>query len=285
MSFIAIVGAGPVGGALAYRLAARDRVQEIRLIDAEQGVAKGKALDILQCSPIDGFTTRVVEGQGIEAAAGAQVVVLADAAAGGDELSGEGGLALLKRLTAMELDAPLVFASASHRELMARVVSELHVPPRRLLGSAPMALESAIRALTALEVNGTGTAVQVLVVGVPPQAAVIAWEEGTVFGQPVTAVVAPHRLLAISAQMPGLWPPGPQALASAAARVVEAVASGSRRRFTCFVPLDQAPVRGGVVALPVELGRHGVVRVLKPVLSRLEQTLLDNGGTDRRATV
>jgi malate/lactate dehydrogenase len=69
-----------------------------------------------------------------------------------------------------------------------------------------------------------------------------------------------------------LWPPAPYALASAAARIVEAVSHGSRRRFSCFVSLP----RQTVVAMPVELGEDGVRRVLEPALTRQERTRLEN---------
>lgn len=276
MSFIAILGAGAVGGAIAQRLAARDRTREIRLIDPEEHIARGKALDILQSSPVDRFGTRISSAGSLEAAAGARVIVVADPAAGEDDYGGETGLAMLRRVTAFETEAPLVFAGAGQRTLMKHAITELHVERRRAIGSAPGALESAVRALAALELNGSGTGVQLLVLGVPPHDAVIAWEEAVAFGQPLRELVPAHRLLALSAQLPGLWPPGPQALASAAAHVAEAVLNGSRRRFTAFVSLDQPPGRDAVVAMPLEIGPRGIVRVLEPVLSRQEQTSLEN---------
>jgi len=277
MSFIAIVGAGPVGGALAHRLAARDRVRQVRLIDPDHRVAEGKALDILQSGPVEGFGTRVTAAPDIEAAAGACVVVIADPAAGDGSFDGEAGLALVRRIARLEQDAPLLFATAGARVLMTRAIAELHVPARRVIGSAPMAFESAARALTGLALNGSGADVQLLVVGIPPEAAVVAWEEASAFGQPVREMIPPHQLLTISAQLARLWPPGPQTLASAAARIAEAVGAGGRRRFTCFVALEQPPTRGTVVAMPVEVGAGGIVRVLEPKLSRQEQTLLENG--------
>lgn len=280
MSFIAILGAGAVGGAIAYRLAARDRTREIRIIDPGERIAQGTALDILQSSPVERFSTRVSAASSPEAAAGARAIIVADPAAGDGDYAGETGLALMRRMAAIEREAPLVFAGAGQRTLMERTVTELHVERRRVIGSAPGALESAVRALAALELNGSGPDVQLLVLGVPPQKAVIAWEEAVAFGQPLRALVAAHRLLAISARLPGLWPPGTQALASAAARVAEAVLNGSRRRFTAFVSLDQAPGRGAVVALPVEIGARGIQRVVQPVLSRQEQTSLENARAD-----
>ena len=282
MSFIAIVGAGALGGAAAQALAVRDRVPEVRLIDSAGSVARGKALDIQQSSPVDGFTTRVTAADAIEAAVGADVVLIADSANGNAEHAGETGLALLRHLGRAGNEAPIVFAGAAQAELLARCVSELHLPRRRVLGSAPIALESALRALTGLALDGSAVEVSLRIVGMPPRNAVVAWEEATAFGQPLSTALPPHVLAGLSARIPGLWPPGPYALASAAARVVEGILLGSRKRFSCFVAVDGGPVRAAAVAMPIELGPQGVIRVLAPALTRQERTLLENA-VDRQA--
>ena len=122
MSFIAIIGAGPLGGAIAHKLAGRDRVGEVRLIDGDERIAQGKALDIPQSAPVEGFSTRVTAAGAIAAAAGAAAIVVADAANGQGEHSGESGLALLRQLAAIESAAPIVCAGATQRELIARAV-------------------------------------------------------------------------------------------------------------------------------------------------------------------
>jgi malate dehydrogenase len=272
MSFVAIIGSGPLGGALAHKLASRDRVHEIRLIDTEEDVARGKALDIRQSAPIELFSTVLVAESSIAAAAGAAAIVIADGAKDGLELTGEPGLALVRQLVSIEPTAPLVCAGASHAWLISHAVSELHVPQGRIVGSAPFALESALRALAGLAIDVSGAGVELNVVGVPPNRAVVAWEAASAFGQPFAAHVAPHVIASLNARLTELWPPGPYALASAAARVVEALAAGSRRRISCFVSLG----RGRVSAMPVELGPDGILRVLQPVLTRQEQTRLEN---------
>jgi malate dehydrogenase len=276
VAFIAIVGSGTLGGSVAHTLATRDRVSEVRLIDAAGSVARGKALDIVQSSPIDNFTTRVTASESVESAVGAAVVVIADAAAGNAEHSGEGGLALLRHLIRAGSNAPLLFAGAAQTELMGRAVTELHLPRALVAGSGPFALESALRALVGLSLDGSGVEVSLRVVGVPPRNAVVAWEEATAFGQPLSTQLAPHTIAGLTARIPGLWPPGPYALGSAAARVAEAIAFGSRRRFSCFVVADSGPVRAAVVSMPVELGPRGVVRVLEPALTRQERTGMEN---------
>ena len=272
MSHVAIIGAGSLGGALAHTVALGDRVREIRLIDPEERIAQGKALDIRQSSPIDGFATAVTSAGSIAAVAGAAVVVIADPASGADGYSGEEGLALLRRVTAIESTAPIVCAGASQRDLIRIAVTELHVPHSRIVGSAPLALESALRALAGLSLDGSGVPIALSVVGVPPRGAVVAWEEASISGQPLTAHLPAHVIAALNARIPGLWPPGAYSLASAASRVVEALVEGSRRRQSCFVAVGP----GRVASMPVELGPDGVRRVIEPVLTRQERTRLEN---------
>ena len=59
MQEVAIVGAGELGGALAHVLARREAARTIRLIDDQGRVAEGKALDIAQAAPVEGFATQL----------------------------------------------------------------------------------------------------------------------------------------------------------------------------------------------------------------------------------
>jgi malate dehydrogenase len=275
VTFVAVIGSGAIGGALAHKLALRDRVAEVRLIDPQAGVAQGKALDILQSSPIEGFSTRVVAAQALHSAAGARAIVIADSADGAEH-SGEAGLALVRQIAAVESAAPLVFAGSGQRQLIGRSVSELHLSRSRVLGTAPAALESALRALAGIALDASGADVQLRVIGAPPEAAVVGWEEASASGLPLREQLPPHAIAGLTARIPQLWPPGPYALASAAARVVEAIVNGSRRRYSCFVTLDAGPARHAVASMPVEIGPRGIVRILEPALTRQERTMMES---------
>jgi malate dehydrogenase len=276
MSLIAVIGAGPLGGALAHKLAGRSRVAHVRLIDPEARIAEGKALDILQSSPIEQFSARVTAAASIPAAAGADAIVLADLVSG--EIAGEAGLALLRQLARLETTAPIVFAGGAQRELMMRGLAELHLSPGRLIGSAPLALESSVRAVTAALLDASPADLSIGIAGVPPRDAVIGWAGATAFHQPIASSLAAHHMAAISSRLPALWPPSSYTLASAAARVAEALAAGSRRRYTCFAAVDVAGAgRNLVAAVPVEIVKGGIGRVIEPALSRHERTAFENG--------
>lgn len=282
MALIAVIGAGPLGGALAQTLALNSRVTEVRLIDPEGRVADGKALDIVQSSAVEQFSARVTSASSIPAAAGADAIVLSDLVNGG-EIAGESALALLRHLATLDTAAPILFAGGGQRELMTRGIAELHLNPRRLIGSAPLALESAVRAVAAALLDGSPADLSIGIAGVPPRDAVIGWDAATAFHQPIAASLAPHLLAAISSRLPALWPPSTYTLASAAARVAEALALGSRRRYTCFAAVDVSGVgRDVVAAVPVEIVRGGIGKVIEPALSRHERTTFENGLRPRR---
>jgi malate dehydrogenase len=270
MSVIAIIGAGPLGGALAHKLAGRSRTAEVRLIDPEESVAKGKALDILQSGPVEHASGHVTGHGSVHAAAGSDAIVFADAVSGAEH-SGEHGLAIVRQIHAAGASAPLVFAGASQRELMQPCIRELHIPPDRLLGTAPAALASALRALSGAILDTSAVEITLQVLGIPPRHTLVAWQEASVSGQPLTAVMGAHEIAALSARIRGLWPPGPYALASAAARVAEALCSGSRRQYSCFVDVG----RGRIIAMPLKLRTGGIERIVAPTLSGQEQTMLE----------
>jgi len=276
MRDVAIIGAGELGGALAYALARRSVAVEIRLIDDTGNVAAGKALDIMQAAPIEGFATRVSGSTDVWTAAGASVLVLTDRF-GGEEWQGEDGLMLLKRIVEVGAGSIVLCAGSSQRELVERGVRELHVARGRLFGSAPEALAGAVRAIVALETNGSPHDVALAVLGVPPSQIVIPWEDATVAGLAMTRILAEPSRRRVDARVARLWPPGPYALASAAAAAIEALMGRSRRLITCFVaPDDSAGRRARTAALPVRLGPAGIVDVALPSLSVHERVLLDN---------
>ena len=79
---VTVVGAGFYGSTTAQRLAEYDIFEEVVLTDIIDGKPEGLALDMNQSRPIEGFETKVTgqtttpEGDGYEAIAGSQIVVI-----------------------------------------------------------------------------------------------------------------------------------------------------------------------------------------------------------------
>lgn len=72
---IALIGAGMIGGTLAH-LAAKKEMGDIVLFDIAEGVPQGKALDLSQCGPIEGFDATITGSTDYADIAGADVVIV-----------------------------------------------------------------------------------------------------------------------------------------------------------------------------------------------------------------
>ena len=276
MQHVAIIGAGALGGATAHALARSNLVRRITLIDDTRQVAAGKALDIAQAAPVEGFATQLSGATDVSMAAGAAIVILADRIAGG-EWQGEEGLALLKRLSQTVGGAVILCAGPTQRELVDRGVRELKFARTRLFGSAPESLAAAARALVALAVDGSPRDISLSVLGVPPVHTVIPWADATVAGFALTRLIDEPTRRRLSDRTVALWPTAPYTLAAAATTIIEAMAGRSRRVASCFVAPDlSAGGRTRTGAMPVRLGPAGIVDVVLPSLSAAEQVALDN---------
>ena len=272
---IAIVGAGELGGELAHQVAVADLARSVRLLDDHGTTAAGKALDITQAAPIERFSTRVSGGTDLHEATAAAVVVIADRATGG-EWSGEEGLALLKRICGHSC-ALLICAGATQRELIERAVRELGLPRARVVGSAPEALASGLRALIALETKHSVRDISATVLGIPPASIVVPWESAAIAGLPALSALDTPAKRRIDARLPQLWPPGPHALASAAKKAIEAIAGRSRQTMSAFIaPDDSAGRRTRAVALPATLCGEGIAAADVPTLTSHDRVALEN---------
>ncbi len=72
---IALIGAGNIGGTLAHLAAARE-LGDIVLFDVVEGVPEGKALDLAQCGPVEGFDAKLKGSQDYADIAGADVIIV-----------------------------------------------------------------------------------------------------------------------------------------------------------------------------------------------------------------
>jgi len=276
MQEVAIVGAGELGGEIAHALARRDLAARVRLLDPTGEVAAGKALDILQVAPIASFAAQVSGAADVMRATAADAIVIADRAGSPDWTLDE-LLLTVKLLRSAAARATIVCAGAAHRPLVERAVRELGIPARRIVGSAPHALAAAVRALVALEWNGSPNDVSLAVLGVPPDQIIVPWQEATVAGFAATGVLDDSARRRVIARIAPLWPPGPSALAHAACDVLACLFERSRQVVSCFVAPDGADsTRSRVVAMPVRLSVNGIAHIERPTLSGAARVAFDN---------
>ena len=164
---------------------------------------------------------------------------------------------------------------AVHKAVDAGVSDRLSISFRETERTGLM-LASAVRALVALETNGSPRDVALMVLGVPPTQTVVPWEDVTIAGAAATRVLDEPTRRRLATRVAPLWPPGPYALATAAVEAVACMAGRSSRVLSCFVaPDDASRGRSRTVALPVRLDAEGITRVETPALSTQARVALD----------
>src|SRR5258705_6125860 len=72
---IALIGAGQIGGTLAHLIGLKD-LGDVVLFDIAEGIPQGKALDLTESSPVDGFDSRMSGTNSYEAIDGASVCIV-----------------------------------------------------------------------------------------------------------------------------------------------------------------------------------------------------------------
>ncbi len=72
---ITLIGAGQIGGTLAHLIAIKE-LADVVLFDVAEGLAKGKALDIAQSSPVDGFDISLIGTNNYEDTKNSDVIII-----------------------------------------------------------------------------------------------------------------------------------------------------------------------------------------------------------------
>jgi len=278
MNSIAILGGGELGATLARLVAEAEIARRVVLVDADEGKARGKALDLRQSGPVEGYDT-VVEGcAGLIAADAPDVLVVADPPELLDASSGAariyaGGLVTI-------VGKGLLVAAGRFGPTIVEAAVAKGLPRTRVLGTAPLAWAGALRRRLADELRVRAQDVSVTLLGLPPAHLVLPQGAAMVGAVPVDAmsVVARRRALE-SLRGRGL---GPVALATAAARVLAALASRSPALLPLFAALDgEYGHRRLALAAPVQLGGGQIERVLELALDPVDRVALDNAAQRR----
>ena len=273
-----MLGAGDIGGAFARELAALDLVSRIVIVDDLANVAAGKALDVKQSGPVDGYHTALSGSNDLASVVGAAAIVIADQAgssspqplksSGPQEWLDDAGLTLLKRVAGLNQKAFIICAGAKQASIVEKGVNEAGLARLRVFGSAPEALRSAVIAITAAEANAAPSDIALSVLGRPPQHVIVPWDEASIGGRCATNVLSPAQLARLDARVARLWPPGPYALASAAARLVQTAITRSPRLHAAQVAVTRDEgMPGRSAMMPVTLNPAGIASLVEPSLS------------------
>ncbi len=273
---VAILGAGELGATLARRLAEREGARQVVLVDASEGKARGKALDLMQSGPVEGYDTEVTGAAALPE--GCDVVVSADP----PELEGRSSrdaAAWVAGLVPRLGRGPFLVAGDHGPSLVDAAVGA-GLPRERVLGSAPVAWTGALRRSLAREMGAIAADLGLAVLGLPPEHVVVPGRGVTLSGLPLeSGLPTPLRRALDAVRRRTL---GPVALAAAADRLLAALLGPPGPVLPAWARLEgEFGHRGIALAVPVRLGSGKIQAVVEVALEPVERVAFDNAAQKR----
>ena len=280
MHSIAILGAGDLAATLARRVAEQELARRVVLVDPDEPRARGKALDISQSGPVEGFDVQVEAAATLAGAGAFDILVVADPGELADPLLPPArARALGESLVPVAGKRLLLVAAASASTVIEAAVRK-GMGRQLVLGSAPVAYAGALARRLASEMQVEPRGVSALVLGLPPDQMVIPRESACVGGVPVDRL-SPVALRRAAAGLASRAP-GPVALAAAAARVLRALRGSRPSILSVLVSLQgEYGHRGVAVAVPARLASGGVDSVVEVPLEPVDRVAFDRAAQRR----
>ena len=277
MRSIAVLGAGDLAATVVRRIAEQELARRVVLVDTDESRARGKALDIAQSGPVEGFDVQIEAASSLTAAGAFDALVVADPA----ELAipPARARALGESLAAVMGKRPLVVAAPAASAVIEAAVRK-GMSRETVVGSAPVAYVGALRRRLAAELQVEPRAVSALVLGLPPDPIVTPRESACVGGVPVDRL-SPVALRRAAAGLAGRTP-GPVALAAAAARVLRALGGSRPSMLSVLVQLQgEYGHRGAALAVPARLAAGRVESVVEIPLEPVDRVAFDTAAQRR----
>jgi malate dehydrogenase len=290
---IALIGGGMIGGTLAH-LAALRELGDIVVFDIAEGLPQGKALDLSQSGPVEGFDAKLSGTNGYEAIAGADVAIVTAGVPrkpgmSRDDLVGI-NLKVMKAVgEGIKAHAPnaFVICITNPLDVMVWALQKFSgLPKNKLIGMAGVLDSARFRHFLAEEFNVSVKDVTAFVLGGHGDTMVPLTRYSTVAGIPVPDLIKMgwstqekvdkivQRTRDGGAEIVNLLKTGSAyyAPASSAIAMAESYLKDYKRVLPCAAYLNgQYGVKDTYVGVPVVIGEKGVERIVEVTLNDEEK--------------
>ena len=292
---ITIVGAGNVGATTAHWCAAAE-LGDIVLVDIPQteGMPAGKALDLMEASPIMGFDSNITGTTSYAETQNSDVVVITAGIPRKPWMSRDDLLATNAKIVGMVTEevktsspnAIIIVVSNPLDAMVQRALQVSGFPSNRVRGQAGGLDTARYRTFLAMELGVSVEDISALLMGGHGATMVPMPSCTSVGGIPITRLLNEERLEEIvqrtrdgGAEIVGLLKTGSAfyAPAAATAQMVEAIVRDKKRLIPCAAYCDsEYEVGGYYVGVPVIIGAQGVEKIVELELTDQEQSDFQN---------
>lgn len=288
---ITIIGSGNVGATAAHWAASRG-LGNVVLLDVVEGIPQGKALDLMQAGPVDGFNNLIIGTNDFADSANSDVVIITAGLARKPGMSRDD---LLAKNVAIVKSCAEQAAKYSPNCVMIVVTNPIDAmvytafkvsgfPRQRVIGMAGVLDSARYRTFLALELGVAPRDVSAMVMGIHGDHMLPLVRLANVSGIPVTDLIPAARLAEIVTRTQhgggeivnhlktgsAFYTPG-----LAAVEMAEAVLTDSKRVLPCAAYVEgEFGFSGCFLGVPVVLGEGGVERIIEFKLTDEEKAAM-----------
>ncbi len=300
---IALIGAGNIGGELAA-LCSRKELGDVILFDIpeKEGIAKGKALDLMQTNALLGNDSQIMGTSNWADCAGASVVIVTAGVPRKPGMSRDDLLSVNLKIirdvaTQIKTHCPDSFVIIVSNPLDAMVYEAAKItgfPKSKVVGMAGVLDSSRLQCFLADELCSSVKDVRAMVLGGHGDTMVPVTQYCTVNGIPINQLISKEKLAAIVARTAGgggeivklMGTSAYYAPAAAAVTMAEAYLLDQKRLLPCAAYLHgEYGISDLYIGVPVVLGKGGVEKIIEVSLTMDEKVLLDKSATAVRELV
>src|SRR5215210_1167423 len=288
---ITVVGAGNVGATTAHWLVSKE-LGDVVLVDIIEGMPQGKALDLAQAGPVEGYDSRLVGTNGYKETANSDVVVITSGIArkpgmSRDDLLNTNGGIVASVTEEIVKHSPncIIIVVSNPLDAMTQVAwKKSGFPKNRVLGMAGILDSARMRCFLAEALNVSVENVTAFVLGGHGDTMVPLPRYSTCAGIPITELLPADQIDAIvkrtangGAEIVGLLKTGSAYYAPSAAAVemTEAILKDKKKILPCAAYLEgEYGVNGLYVGVPCKLGARGLEQIIEINLTTEERIAL-----------
>ena len=305
---ISVIGAGNVGATCANVLALKNFATEVVLLDVKEGVAEGKALDMMQTSQMMGIETKIIgvtapvgDPSNYKFTANSDVVVITSGMPRKPGMSRADLIGVNSKIVKSVMDEALKHSPEAVFLIISNPVDTLTylalkdsgLPRERVIGMSGLLDGSRFEYYLAEAIGCPVRDINAMVIGAHGDLMVPLTRLATYKGAPVTDYLSEEKLAEIehATQVGGgtltklLGTSAWYAPGTTAAMMAEAVAKDSGRLFSSIAYLDGEYGEKDVCAgVPVVLGKCGIKKILEYKLNEREKEMFDASVNSARET-
>jgi malate dehydrogenase len=299
---ISVVGAGNVGATVAQLIAYKE-LGDVVMVDIIEGLPQGKALDLLEAGPVEGYDSQLNGANNYEATADSHIVVITAGIARRPGMSRSDLIttnanivrAVTEQVVKYSPEALLIVVS---NPLDAMVHLTKHVsgfPKNRVVGQAGVLDSTRFRTFIAQELNVSVEDTQAFVLGGHGDTMVPLPRYSTVAGIPITHLLPQETIDRLvqrtrdgGGEIVNLLKSGSAFYAPGAAvvQMVEAIVKDKKRVLPCTAYLEgEYGLRDIYFGVPVKLGAGGVEQIIEIELTADERAALQASAKEVADTI